>query len=282
MRQAAKRRFGQHFLRDTGIAGKIAALVAAGPESAVLEVGAGDGALTAHLVPNACRFAAVEIDADHWETLEALLAPAPSARLIRGDFLSLDLGRLARELKGSAGRFVITGNLPYNIATPIIDRCLRLDPRPDLLVFMLQREVAQRITAIPNTREYGLLSVFVQHRAQARLAFRVSSACFVPRPRVESAVVTLHPKPQRFPASLDDAFDEVVRASFAHRRKTLVNSLKRDHLLACNAGRLLERAGLDGSRRAESLTLDEFERLATVLHAWRTGAESTDSAAGSK
>jgi 16S rRNA (adenine1518-N6/adenine1519-N6)-dimethyltransferase len=270
MRQPAKRHFGQHFLRDTGILRKIAALVSPGPETGILEIGAGDGALTSHLVLDAARLVAVEIDTDCWGPLEGLLARAPDARLVRADVLTLDLSRLAQDVAEAGRRFVVAGNLPYNIATAIIDRCLRLETQPELMVFMVQLEVAQRITALPGTRQYGLLSVLVQQRSDARIAFRVSPGCFVPRPRVESAVVTIRPRRRKQERSFEQAFDDVLKAGFSHRRKTLVNSLKRDGRFADAAVRFLAKAGITAGRRAESLSVVEWERLAAVVEEERS------------
>jgi 16S rRNA (adenine1518-N6/adenine1519-N6)-dimethyltransferase len=267
MRKAPKRRFGQHFLRDTGTLKKIAALVSPSRGTGVIEIGAGDGALTSFLLSGGPRLFAVEVDRDQWDDLERLVVRSPAARLVRADVLSLDLEQLAREVATGVERFVIAGNLPYNIATAIVDRCLRLETQPDLIVFMVQLEVAQRITALPDTRQYGLLSVFVQQRSEARIAFRVSPSCFVPRPAVESAVLTLRPKKPQQRRSFANALDGVLSAGFSHRRKTLLNSFRHDGRLADSAERLLARAGIAVTRRAESLTVAEWERLATAVEA---------------
>jgi 16S rRNA (adenine1518-N6/adenine1519-N6)-dimethyltransferase len=132
------------------------------------------------------------------------------------------------------------------------------------MTFMLQLEVARRVTAPPASREYGLLSVICQHRAEVRLAFTVSPACFVPRPRVTSAIVVFRPFRKKRDARLEDRFREVLSAAFGYRRKTILNSIRRHPRLGPLAEQLLDKAGVEGARRAEELSVQEYEHLASV------------------
>ncbi len=260
---AYKKRFGQHFLRDTGVLDRIVRLIAPSAQETFLEIGAGDGALSARLAPLVSRLLAVEKDAECIPMLESALRPFPSAVVVESDILKMDVGALLASDAGTRA-IRVAGNLPYNIATTIIENLLALDLAVSDMTFMLQREVARRVTAMPASREYGLLSVTCQHRAEVRLAFTVSPACFVPRPRVTSAIVVFRPLEKRWGSRREDRFREVLGAAFGYRRKTIVNSLRRHPRMGPAAEELLERAGIDGARRAEELSVREYEHLAMV------------------
>jgi 16S rRNA (adenine1518-N6/adenine1519-N6)-dimethyltransferase len=258
---SAKKRFGQHFLRDTGVIDRIVRWTEPSSNDLVIEIGAGEGALTSRIAPKAFRLLAVEIDSDRYEALESILAPFASSELIKGDFLQLDLEALVSPHLATHINLRIVGNLPYNIATPIIEKLLHstlpiLDMR-----FMVQLEVAQRIAAKPGTREYGYFSVLCQHLADVRMGFKVSPACFVPRPQVTSSTIALHPKRDKNDEAFESSFGELCKAAFAYRRKKLANSLVRNSEFGEQAATLLERAGIDGSRRAEELSVQEYEHL---------------------
>lgn len=260
---AYKKRFGQHFLRDTGVLDRIVRVIAPSAQDTLLEIGAGDGALSARLAPLVSRLFAVEKDAECIPILTTALQPFPSAVVVEGDILEMDIGALpASDVDTRTLR--VAGNLPYNIATAIIERLLALDPPASDMTFMLQLEVARRVTAAPGSREYGLLSVLCQHRAEVRLAFTVSPACFVPRPRVTSAIVVFHPFAKRWNSHQEDRFREVLSAAFGYRRKTILNSLRRHPRIGPVAEDLLGKAGIDGARRAEELSVKEYEHLAVV------------------
>lgn len=258
-----KKRFGQHFLRDTGTLDRIVRLIAPSAHDTVLEIGAGDGALSTRLAPRVSRLLAVEKDVECIPLLKGALERFSSATVLEGDILCLDIRELLGPHSGTS-TIRIVGNLPYNIATTIIDNLLALDLAAADMTFMLQLEVARRITAPPGNREYGLLSVNCQHRADVRLAFTVSPACFVPRPRVSSAMVVLRPFARRWETGMEERFREILSAAFGYRRKTVMNSLRRHPRLGPVAGELLDKAGIDGSRRAEGLTVQEYERLAVL------------------
>ena len=260
---AYKKRFGQHFLRDTGVLDRIVRLIAPTAQDTFLEIGAGDGALSVRLAPLIARLFAVERDPACIPMLRSALQPFHSAVVVENDILKLDIrALLAAEADHRAPR--IAGNLPYNISTTIIDSLLALDLAVADMTFMLQLEVARRVTASPASREYGLLSVICQHRAEVRLAFTVSPACFVPRPRVTSAIVVFRPFGKKRDARLEDRFREVLSAAFGYRRKTILNSIRRHPRLGQLAEQLLDKAGIDGARRAEELSVQEYEHLASV------------------
>jgi len=179
--------------------------------------------------------------------------------------LKLDLPRLIAPLMESGSRLRVIGNLPYNIGTAIIERLLRMDLSIEDILVMVQLEVGQRIVALPGSKQYGYLSVMCQRLADARIHFRVAPGCFVPRPKVWSAVISLRPKCTHSAQTPLEPFLEIVRASFAHRRKTLENSLRRHPEIGGVAVELLARAGINGNRRAEDLSPDEYEALTSVF-----------------
>ncbi len=259
-----KKRFGQHFLRDTGVLDRIIRLMNPAEIDCFLEIGAGDGALSTRLAPRVMRLLAVEMDPDWLPVLERALAGHPVARVVPGDILEIDIPELMEPFRERA-ELRAAGNLPYNIATAVIERLLALRLPFKDMTFMVQYEVARRIAAVPGSREYGQLSVYCQHASEVALAFSVSPACFVPRPKVKSAVIVFRPRKQRWAAEMEDRFVGVLRASFAYRRKTIANSLRRHPELGAIAGSLLECAGVDGARRAEDLTVGEYENLALTL-----------------
>lgn len=269
-----KRRLGQHFLRDRGVVDRIVRWIQPSNDDVFLEIGAGTGALSRHLAPGVSRFIAVEVDADCIPNLEDALAGYPSATIVQGDILRMDLSQIVASYLEGGLRLRIAGNLPYNISTVIIEKLLHLDLPISDMRFMVQLEVAQRITAVPGTKDYGYFSLACQHRAVCRMGFKVSPGCFVPRPKVSSAVVSLHAKPQTWDCTLESDFESLCKAAFSYRRKTLENSLSRHPIWGRIASELLERAGIRGSRRAEELSLDEYERLAHECNKMRATNEA--------
>jgi 16S rRNA (adenine1518-N6/adenine1519-N6)-dimethyltransferase len=262
MKVLPKKRFGQHFLRDTGILDRIVRLLNPGPQDLVIEIGAGDGALSSRLAHLTSHLLAVEIDPDCLPRLGASLAGRPQARVIEGDILRMDLRKLIVPYLDMGLTLRVVGNLPYNIATAIIEMLLHSSlPISDML-FMVQLEVAERIVASPGSRRYGFFSVDCQRLAEARIHLRVPPACFSPRPRVMSAVVRLKPLPREKDTMMEVHFATIVKAAFAHRRKTLENSFGLDPVLGPISASLLARAGVDGHRRAEDLTIQEYRLLA--------------------
>lgn len=211
------RKFGQHFLRDANILARIAE--AACPESVplLLEIGPGRGALTAHLLPRCERLVAVEIDHD---LIPSLKIRFPSLEIVEADVLAVDLASFEAK--------VVVGNLPYYITSPIIEKVLALEGLKSA-VFLVQREVAERIAARHGKSDYGYLSAITQLVADVELLFAVPPTAFAPPPKVDSAVIRLTPKPAALHSGRPANFDAVKRflgICFQHKRKTLRNNLR--------------------------------------------------------
>lgn len=256
-----RKSLGQHFLRDENIARKIVAAIDPAPDQSILEVGAGRGALTKYLASRVRRLIAVEIDPRAARVLREAFAGA-GVEIVMGDFLTLEISGLLRGRAGaSRGRVRIVGNIPYNITSPILFHVL--ENRASIIdcTFMMQKEVARRLVAVPRTKAYGILSVLFQMFADVRLLFDVSAHAFTPRPRVTSSVVrlTLLPAP-RYPLRSEEFFRTIVRAAFGKRRKTLRNSLA-PHLAATPVA-----PAIDLQRRAEQLSVAELAELSNLLY----------------
>jgi 16S rRNA (adenine1518-N6/adenine1519-N6)-dimethyltransferase len=267
--QRPRRRLGQHFLCDPGVARRIVAVADVGPADAVLEIGPGLGALTGALVERAGRVRLVEMDAALAERLRAEYAQAAHVRVVTGDVLALDLETLWGDVDRPG---VVVSNLPYNVSTPVLFRLLDWSATFPRAVLMLQREVAARLVAAPGTSERGVLSVLVQARAAVRTCFDVGAGSFHPPPRVRSTVVEVRwsPEPTVPPAEWE-AFRSVVRAAFGKRRKMLRNALRDlgtdGPLATATVERALGAAGVDPTARAETLPIDAFLRIARALGA---------------
>lgn len=255
-----RKRLSQSFLVDRRIAEAIVAAAALTPADTVLEIGPGLGLLTAALVRRAGRVVAVELDAQLAAALPGLLGHPPNLTVVQGDALTLELAALV------PAEYHVVANLPYHITSPLLRHLLATPPRPRRLVVMVQREVAERITAPPG--QWSYLTVLVQLYAAPRLARVVPPGAFYPRPKVESAVLVLevYPAP-RVAAATPEAFLQVVQAGFKQPRKQLRNSLAEGlGRTSAEAEALLRRAGLDPARRPQTLTLPEWERLYQVVH----------------
>ena len=246
---------------DGGVSRKIAALSVPEPGAGVIEVGAGTGALTYALLAAGARVTALEIDDD----LIAILRQRDdlaAARILEADALTFDFDALT-----AGERWTAAGNLPYNVATPLVLRFFELDNPPERIVAMIQKDVAERFVAKPGTPEFGSLSLFVQFHARVRRAFTLGPQSFYPRPGVDSAVVVLE-RLATPPVTVRDRafFLQVVRGAFAYRRKTLANSL---HLALAiereRTQRALASLGVDTEIRAEQLDLGIFGALADRL-----------------
>ena len=256
-----RKRFGQHFLEPVW-ADKVIQAIGPRADDRFLEIGPGPGILTLRLAPRVERLLAVEIDRD----LAAALAPRlpGNASILIGDVLEVDLDAALQSL-GSGASCRVAGNLPYNISSPIVFRLLELSRTQSLAdaTLMLQREVADRLLARPSTAEYGVLSVFVQWRADVARLLALPPGAFRPPPAVRSGLVRLTFRPPINPVADEDVFARMVRAMFAQRRKTLANALAP---LARESGRnaaaALDAAGIDPRRRPETLEIVEIARLA--------------------
>lgn len=254
----ARKRFGQHFLVQPGVAERIVGLAGLHDDSVVLEIGPGRGALTRLLARRCRRLVLIEVDRDLAAQLQVDFGDRPTVEVITADVLSVDLHALL-----GAGPVTAVANLPYNISTPVLMRLLDEPERFDRLVLMLQREVAERLCSPPGSKEYGALSVGVQVVAEPRIALRVPPSAFTPRPQVESAVVVIEPRrPVPLGAAERRALRHVVRTAFSRRRKQLANVIAP---LTPDPRAVLAALDLDPRRRPETLTPDDFVRLAAAL-----------------
>lgn len=250
MYERPRKRFGQHFLHDRSVIDRIIATLNPQPGETIVEIGPGRGALTLPLLERVPILHVVELDRDLAAQLPTLATPD---RLIvhQADALTFDFAALAPE---KALRVV--GNLPYNISTPLLFHLLEQADAFIDMIFMLQKEVADRIVASPNNKDYGRLSVMLQCRLDVEHLFDVGPGAFTPPPKVQSSVIRLRPRSPALSTPDQERFARVVQAAFAQRRKTLRNSLRG---VIDEAG--FARAGIDPTRRAETLTLQEFARL---------------------
>ena len=245
----AKKRFGQHFLTDRHYLTRIAEAIAPKAGDSMVEIGPGTGILTAELVPNLDRLRGVEIDRELAADL-ATRFPESKLAIHRADALEFDFASLAAPLR-------VVGNLPYNVSTPILFRIAAIAERLEDAIFMLQKEVVERMVAAPDTEEYGRLSVMLQYRFAMALLFRVPPGAFTPPPKVDSAVVLMRPLAADRPRARDEElFAKIVMAAFSQRRKTLRNAVR---ALVSSEG--FARAGIDPQRRGETLSVAEFIAL---------------------
>jgi 16S rRNA (adenine1518-N6/adenine1519-N6)-dimethyltransferase len=256
MNHRPRKRFGQHFLRDRNTISRIIEALALHASDHVVEIGPGQGALTRELAARLPDFEAVELDRDLVSHLQAEFPPEKLS-LHQADALQFDFCRLAK----SDRKLRLVGNLPYNISTPLLFHLLEQDRCIEDMLFMLQKEVVQRMCATPGKKDYGRLSVMIQYRCRVEKLFDVAPGAFSPPPQVDSSVVRLIPHSAPPVEVKDEAtFARVVRAAFASRRKTLRNNLK--GLL--DAGEM-SALGIDSTRRAETLTLAEFATLSIAV-----------------
>jgi 16S rRNA (adenine1518-N6/adenine1519-N6)-dimethyltransferase len=264
-----RKRFGQHFLESTWAA-KVVEAIEPRADDVILEIGPGRGAMTHLLGAAAARVLAFEIDRDLVPRLRA--AAAANVTIVEGDFLAVTAAGIGEELRRlgvpPTAPLRVAGNLPYNVGSPILFKLIELIdgglPVNDAVV-MLQREVADRLIAAPGTKEYGILSVLVRHRADIERVLSLPAGAFRPVPRVQSAVVRLRFHPPRPVPRRPDVFQNLTRAIFTRRRKTLANALQ---AYASSGGEeALRRAGLDGRRRPETLDIPELVALGDAFPA---------------
>ena len=273
---SAKKRYGQNFLIEPRVLSKIMDGAGIGREDYVLEIGPGIGTMTQALCKAAGHVIAVEIDRDMIPLLEENLEGFDNYQIVNEDILKVDILPYILEAFPAGyegpGRFKVVANLPYYITTPIIMGLLEQKLPLDSITVMVQKEVAERMQAKPGTKDYGALTLAVQYYSDAEIIANVPSNCFIPRPNVDSAVIRLklHDTKSVQPENEEKMF-RVIRASFAQRRKTLLNALKNDAVLAKEGvtkerieAALLEMQ-LDPNTRGERLSLKEFARLSDLL-----------------
>lgn len=251
----ARKRFGQHFLHDQRVINRIIDAIDIGSNSTLVEIGPGTGALTRPLLARVPVLHVIEIDRDLADLLEK--QPPQDGQLIvhRADVLEVDLCKLIPD------RLTVVGNLPYNISTPLMFHLLEQSDCIDRMIFMVQKEVADRLAAEPGSGDYGRLSVMVQSVCRVEYLFSVSAGSFSPPPKVESAVISIVPEPfQGLPIHNRKLFADLVRTAFTKRRKTIRNALK-----TLASEEMLTQAGIELSVRPEEISVADYILLANIL-----------------
>ncbi len=261
---------GQNFLIADWVPREIAKASGADKDDAVLEIGPGIGCLTQELAKRACKVAAVELDRSLLPILKETLADFEHVQVIPGDILNMDLPALVSKDLSARADTLACANLPYNITTPVITALIESGCFPRITV-MIQKEVAQRICAQPGTKDYGAFSVFCQYHTRPEILFEVPPECFIPAPKVTSAVVRMtcrSPQEKEKMTDNPDHLFQVVRAAFALRRKTLLNSLSANlggqHTKE-DLARAIAACGLPADVRGERLTIPQFAQLSRSL-----------------
>lgn len=251
----ARKRFGQHFLHNARVIENIIEQIDYKSGHTLVEIGPGTGALTKPLLARVPQLHVIEIDRDLADLLAAM--PGIDGKLIihREDVLKIDFCRLFQ------GKLIVIGNLPYNISTPLMFHLLEQASCIDQMIFMVQKEVAQRICAEPGTGDYGRLSIMVQAACRPDYLFSVGAGSFSPPPKVESAVIRLTPQPLQGMQIKDrKLFADLVRTAFSRRRKTLRNALR-----SLVSEQQLRQAGIDPSARPEVITVEDYIKLANII-----------------
>lgn len=267
-----QKKFGQNFLIDTHVLDKIIRAAQIGKDDCVLEIGPGIGTMTQYLACAAKKVIAVEIDKALIPILEDTLEGYDNVKIINEDVLKVDIARLTEE-ENDGKPLKVVANLPYYITTPIIMGLFEEHVPLKSITVMVQKEVADRMQVGPGTKDYGALSLAVQYYAKPYIVANVPPNCFMPRPKVGSAVIRLE-RYDEPPVKVQDErlMFRLIRASFNQRRKTLANGLKNSPELDFTREEI-ERAigelGRGGSVRGEALTLEEFANLANILHNMR-------------
>jgi len=264
-----KKSLGQNFIIDANILQKIIASADITPTSGVIEIGPGIGSLTEQLAIHAKKVLAFEIDQRLLPILAETLSDYDNIEIIHSDVLKVNLNEAILEHLSGVSDVHLVANLPYYITTPILMNVLQQNAPIQSMTVMLQKEVAERMAAVPNTKAYGSLSIAVQYYTKAKVVMDVPKTVFIPQPNVVSSVLQL----ERRTTPPVDVYDEkqffsVVQASFVHRRKTLRNNLLsyfKSQYSTDDIKQILTSTGIDGSRRGESLTMEEFARIANAF-----------------
>ncbi|WP_079524836.1 16S rRNA (adenine(1518)-N(6)/adenine(1519)-N(6))-dimethyltransferase RsmA [Halobacillus hunanensis] len=265
-----KKSLGQNFIIDVNILKNIIEHAEIDQNAGAIEIGPGIGALTEQLAQYADKVVAFEIDQRLLPILGDSLSPYNNVEIINQDILKADVKEVIEDQFSSGQGVKVVANLPYYITTPILMKLL-MDRLPiDSITVMIQKEVADRMAAVPNTKSYGSLSIAVQYYTEAQIAMNVPKTVFMPQPNVDSSVLHLKMRTEP-PVNVEDEdfFFELVKASFGQRRKTLINNLARHFKGKMDKADIqahLEKAGIDPKRRGESLSMEEFALLARHLN----------------
>lgn len=253
----ARKRFGQNFLHDQGVIHRIARSINASAKDHIVEIGPGQGALTADILASGCLLNAIELDRDLIPRLQQRFGDNERFQLHQGDALNFDFAALPV----NSEKLRVVGNLPYNISTPLIFHLLDQQQLIIDMHFMLQLEVVNRLSATPGNKNYGRLSVMAQYYCEVQSVFEVPPEAFSPRPKVQSAIVRLTPHAQLpHPARDVKILQSVLRTAFNQRRKTLRNSLKNE----LNEQQLTA-LGIDPTARPETLSLQQFVDISNSI-----------------
>ncbi|MCL1950057.1 MAG: 16S rRNA (adenine(1518)-N(6)/adenine(1519)-N(6))-dimethyltransferase RsmA [Turicibacter sp.] len=263
-----KKSFGQNFLTDTNILTKIVDAADLGPDVGVIEIGPGIGALTEYIARRAKKVIAYEIDPRLIPILDETMVAYPNVKVIHQDILKADVGEMILAELADVKEIAVVANLPYYITTPILMGLIEKRLPIDRYVTMMQKEVAERLSAKPGTKDYNALSIAVQYFTDAKIALTVPKTVFIPAPNVDSAVVRLDRRQEPPVQVSDEGFlMDLVHGAFRQRRKTLHNNLASyfSHLPKAEVSALISKAGIEPSRRAETLSIQEFGQLSQVF-----------------
>jgi 16S rRNA (adenine1518-N6/adenine1519-N6)-dimethyltransferase len=263
-----RKRLGQSFLMDQSVIRKISAIAQVTENDIIVEIGAGIGVLTEDLAQTAAKLIAVELDDQLVEVLKDKLLKYNNVQIYYGDILKFDFGEIVRD---GEQKIKVIGNVPYNISSPVLFHLLSFRKIIDSFVLMLQKEVIQRLVASPGGKDYGVPSVILQMFAAVEKVLDVPAGCFYPRPKVESSVIKgFFLERPLVELADEDFFIRLVRDAFAQRRKMLINNLKKSKLLEGFSDvylkEALDAAGIDGQRRGETLSVEEFGLLSNILY----------------
>ncbi len=251
--------FGQNFLTDRNILEKIVEVSAVDKEYGVIEIGPGFGVLTKFLLEKSGKVVSIEIDTRLKEVLDYTLSEYDNFEFVQSDALKIDLKKLIEE-KFIQKKIVVVANLPYYVTTPIITKLLESDLDLESITIMVQKEVAQRLVADENSKDNSSISMFVKYYADANIAFNVSRNVFVPAPNVDSAVVNMKLKKERF--EYEKTMFKLIKNGFENRRKTILNSFCKSGIEKEKIIKVLENLNIDTRTRAEKLSLEDFKNIA--------------------
>ena len=251
--------FGQNFLTDRNILEKIVEVSAVDKDYGVIEIGPGFGVLTKFLLEKAGKVVSIEIDTRLKEVLDYTLSEYDNFEFVQSDALKIDFKKLIEE-KFMQKKIVVVANLPYYVTTPIITKLLESDLDLESITIMVQKEVAQRLVADENSKDNSSISLFVKYYADANIAFNVSRNVFVPAPNVDSAVVNMKLKKEKF--EYEKTMFKLIKNGFENRRKTVLNSFCKSGIEKEKIIKVLEKLGIDTRIRAEKLSLKDFKNIA--------------------